>query len=215
MAIGDTLRRSREVRLVALALALGCVAIDLSLHLSSIPWVLQARVPLSWFALLSFGALAQWDRESLGLRLTPIQGWGYWFKLTAALALVTLALIAGAFGLFYLLGRELVGPSLPWEPDVVLRWLVTGCLEAPLYEETIYRFALCVGVVAFAGRWPAIIVSGLVFAWLHFVYGNPGPDNFVAGYVLAWAFLRSGSLAVPIVLHALGNLFVLIVLLIL
>ena len=40
---------------------------------------------------------------------------------------------------------------------------------------------------------------------LHFFYGNPGLDNFVGGYVFAWAYVRSGSLYVPMTLHALGN----------
>ena len=32
------------------------------------------------------------------------------------------------------------------------------------------------------------------------------PDNFIAGFFLTWAYLKGGSLAVPVVLHALGNL---------
>ncbi len=52
----------------------------------------------------------------------------------------------------------------------------------------------------------AIVIDGAVFALLHFVYGNASPDNFVGGYVLAWAYLRSGTIVVPLVLHAAGNL---------
>ena len=38
----------------------------------------------------------------------------------------------------------------------------------------------------------------------------PGPDNLIAGFFLAWAFLKSGSIIVPLALHALGNLCALV-----
>ena len=53
-----------------------------------------------------------------------------------------------------------------------------------------------------------IILSGTVFALAHLVGGNPGPDNFIAGFILAWAFLKSGTLLIPILLHFAGNLCV-------
>jgi membrane protease YdiL (CAAX protease family) len=49
-----------------------------------------------------------------------------------------------------------------------------------------------------------------VFAGLHVVTGVASPDNLIAGYILAWAYLKSGSLFIPVTLHALGNLSVLI-----
>jgi len=80
-----------------------------------------------------------------------------------------------------------------------------SCVHYPLLEETLYRLVLLVPLVALLGcRW-AIVISGAVFAALHFAYGNPAPDNFVAGYLLAWAYLKSGSIVIPIAWHALGN----------
>ena len=64
-------------------------------------------------------------------------------------------------------------------------------------------------MVRLIGPWGTIFLSGCAFGALHFLYGNPAPDNFIAGYFLAWAYLKSGSVVVPIVLHSLGNLFVL------
>ena len=58
------------------------------------------------------------------------------------------------------------------------------------------------------GKWPTIIASGLVFAALHFRFGVASPDNAIAGFVLAWAYIKSESILVPITLHALGNLAV-------
>jgi membrane protease YdiL (CAAX protease family) len=41
---------------------------------------------------------------------------------------------------------------------------------------------------------------------MHIVAGVPSPENLVGGFFLAWAFLKSSSIAVPVVLHSLGNL---------
>jgi membrane protease YdiL (CAAX protease family) len=38
------------------------------------------------------------------------------------------------------------------------------------------------------------------------IYCNPSPENLVGGFFLAWAYLKSGGLAVPVLLHGLGNL---------
>jgi membrane protease YdiL (CAAX protease family) len=76
---------------------------------------------------------------------------------------------------------------------------------APLVEESIYRLVLCFPTTAAIGSTGTIILSGTIFAGLHFVYGNPSPDNCLAGYVLTWAYLKSGSLLVPITLHSFGN----------
>lgn len=56
---------------------------------------------------------------------------------------------------------------------------------------------------------PTVIVGGTLFAALHFVYGNAAPDNVVAGFFLTWAYLKSGTLVIPIIYHAAGNGFVL------
>jgi membrane protease YdiL (CAAX protease family) len=80
------------------------------------------------------------------------------------------------------------------------------CVDYPLFEEVLYRLAVCVPVAAWLGPRVAIAASGFIFAGLHVLYGNPSPDNLLGGFILAWAFLRSGTLVVPIALHSLGNL---------
>src|SRR5439155_10185900 len=84
------------------------------------------------------------------------------------------------------------------------------CVFAPVLEEAVYRLALCVPLAVWLGPWRAIVVSGLAFAGLHVAYGNPSPENLVGGLFLAWAYLKSESIVVPVVLHSLGNLCVLI-----
>jgi membrane protease YdiL (CAAX protease family) len=94
-------------------------------------------------------------------------------------------------------------PTIP--PDQAVPAFVHMCLIARALEETIYRLVVCVPTPATFGPKTAILVSGATFAGLHFVYGNPSPDNLLAGDVLAWAYLESGSLVFPIALHSLGN----------
>jgi membrane protease YdiL (CAAX protease family) len=83
------------------------------------------------------------------------------------------------------------------------------CVFAPLLEEAIYRVALCVPLAAVAGPKWAIVVSGTAFGFLHAFYGNLSPENALGGFFLAWAYLRSGSVCVPVTLHAAGNLLIL------
>ena len=87
-----------------------------------------------------------------------------------------------------------------------LRRIYMVGLSAPLLEETIHRLAFCTAAVAVSGRWPTIAASRLLFGALHIFYGNPDPSNMVGGFVLAWSFLKSGSILVPVALHSLGNL---------
>jgi membrane protease YdiL (CAAX protease family) len=73
-------------------------------------------------------------------------------------------------------------------------------------EEGVYRLLLCAPLVAVLRPGGAVAASGVVFAALHFRYGNPSPDNFIGGYLFAWAYLKSGTIAVPLALHAAANL---------
>ena len=95
------------------------------------------------------------------------------------------------------------------EPAAVGPAFLRMCVFAPLLEEAIYRVALCVPLAATVGAGWAVAASGAAFGLLHAVYGNPSPENVLGGFFLAWAYLRSGSACVPVLLHAAGNLLVL------
>ena len=64
---------------------------------------------------------------------------------------------------------------------------------------------LTIAVLQTLGERMTILLSGFVFAVVHILWGNPGPDNQIAGFLLQWAYLRSGTILVPIALHAAGN----------
>ena len=144
------------------------------------------------------------DSASMGLRITPLQPIRYWIRVTALIAFAMFVVILVCLGFAFAVGLEFTIPTIPpWRADTMFKHM---CLRAPLLEEPIFRLVLCVPMTAAFGPTRTIIINGIVFAGAHFLWGNPGPDNFIAGYFLAWAYLKSGSLLVPVTLHFLGNL---------
>jgi membrane protease YdiL (CAAX protease family) len=185
------------------------VAVDLLLvHVRMAEVLIDPRWLLTLVPLAAYLLLARGDRRSIGLNLAPLQGWGYWCRITLILGLLTGGLVGGlvviAWGVYRLLGMDL--PVYATPPHRVADAFVGMCVTAPLLEESIYRIAVCVPAAVLLRPAGAIAVSGLLFGLLHVLAGNPGPDNLIAGFFLAWAFVKSGSIMVPLVWHSLGNL---------
>ncbi|MBN2362641.1 CPBP family intramembrane metalloprotease [candidate division WOR-3 bacterium] len=89
--------------------------------------------------------------------------------------------------------------------EFLFRQLKYFAFEIPLIEETIYRVVLCASLRSVAGYKTTIFISGTLFAFLHFIYGNPAIDNILGGYFLSWAFLTGKSIIIPVVFHSAGN----------
>ncbi len=141
----------------------------------------------------------------LGLRLSPNKGWLYWCRFTLWTGLILGALLLAAVGIVWLSTGKMELRHMPRAPlsiDAIL-W---ACVHAPLYEEVLYRALLTVAVFPLLGFRGTIIAGGLIFGLAHILGGNPGLDNQVAGFILGWAFLRGGSILVPMAMHATGNL---------
>ena len=185
--------------------AASAVAIDLILAWHYVSFALRALVVLGAIAFLL--VLTQGHFASLGLRSRPIQGYAYWIRVTAFIALGMALLLGAALGVWMLLGHDL--PVYKTAPAAFWSSFVHMCILAPLVEEALYRFVVCVSAVRVLKYWGAIVLSGALFAALHVAYGNPSPENAIGGFVLAWAYLKSGSIVVPIVWHMFGNLAVL------
>jgi len=168
------------------------------------------RLVLPWhrFILAGTGAaaiswLSGFDRQALGLVLRPIQGYRYWVKAGIAVG-------ASVLGFCLLILAVIEATGLPLSlrglsPHEASSFAFYACLGAPIHEELLYRLVLCLPLMAVAGPKFTIIAGGAVFAALHFAYGNPAPTNFIAGFFFCWAYLRSGTLLVPIVFHGAGN----------
>ncbi len=99
-------------------------------------------------------------------------------------------------------------PIYSTAPSELPSRLISAGVEAPLAEEIVYRGVICVAFVPILRRWGAILLSGALFALLHVRYGNPSPENAIGGFVLAWSYLHSGSILLPLAWHSLGNLVV-------
>jgi len=140
---------------------------------------------------------------ALGLRLAPKQGWPFWLRVSAALSVVQLVVVV-------IVLRRFPSISLGRLEPLTLQRLVSGCLIAPVAEEILYRMLICPPAVALARSWVGIIVSGAVFASAHFLAGVATVDNLIGGFFLAWLFIKSETILVPIVLHSISNLILLI-----
>jgi membrane protease YdiL (CAAX protease family) len=137
----------------------------------------------------------------LGFKLTPVGGWGYWFRLGLQFLLIIIVL-CGICGFTWWLYDWPI-PLIPVRPSLSI--VCHYCVDAPFYEELVFRSLLFVAVVPTVGGRGAIILSGVLFAVIHILRGNPGPDNQIAGFMLGWALLKSRTILVPIAMHSAGN----------
>lgn len=207
-SIGEALRQPLSTRWTAGAVAAAMVVCDLVLtHYAQ--YMTPYRLGFLLVTIGVYGSLCRWDTPSLGLTLRPIQGYVYWVKATLVIGLIMLGVLGTAIATYRIAGWSL--HLAPRPLSEVPGWFYFACINAPILEEIVYRFILCVAAAAVVGPMGAIILSGIAFGALHVVAGVASPDNLIAGFILAWAYLKSGSLAVPITLHALGNFCILAV----
>lgn len=203
--IGRRLSSSRNGLAVASAVGASVVTADLALvWWGCYPESMEGRGVLAVVALAAHLRLTDGDLASVGLHLTPSQGWRWWVKASLWIGLAVAACVVVGLGLWVLSGRDV--PIYATPPSGIGRSFLWMCVFAPVLEEVIYRLALCVPLAVGLGPWGAIVVSGLAFAGLHVAGGNPSPENLVGGLFLAWAYLKSESIVVPVLLHGLGNL---------
>jgi uncharacterized protein len=208
--IGRAFREDRRRGAIALALALALMAAEfLTEYLGAWPYQQRgSHLVVVLGVVLVMWRLAGRDAETLGLRMRIEPSPRFWLSAVALCALAVAILAAG-----YLLvsGKY---QSLTFNPPDAhtFKWrFPDACIFYPVLEELLYRVILCSVLVAWIGKWPTVFVSGMIFGLVHVMYGVAGPDNFVGGYFLAWAYLRSGSVTVPIAMHSGGNLLVLLV----
>ena len=165
-----------------------------------VQWGLTAGF-LAWW-LLAGGALAP-----LGL-VTAAAGW-QWLVVGAGVAIL-------AFQLFQVLtalrdpeqlarvrrqSGELsaIAPQSPPER----RSFVAVSITAGVCEEILYRGLLLAILAATLGTWPAVLLSSAIFGLGHAYQGWSGIGKTAAvGLLLALLAVGSGSLFVPILLHA-------------
>lgn len=203
-SLGSTFDTVR-VRLAALAFATIIVALDLLRARGWAPDYVPPRLLLGAVVALAAAWIAARDpRGAASLGLAPLdrderRWWWRWALRIAGACALALAVIV-VFSAIR--GAPLWSYQPPSSAAESVMW---QCLVWPVHEEIVYRLALVPVWVAIAGHRVAFVIGAALFALLHVAYGNLDPSNGLGAIVLTWAFLRSGSLALTIGLHAGGN----------
>jgi membrane protease YdiL (CAAX protease family) len=207
-AIGKGLRQSPRLLVTTTAFAVAILALTLILTTPSgqqFDYGRGAYLTLATIGCLYFGFVAAHvpgTAGALGFRLAPKQGWLYWLWVSPAIGLVQLTVLI-------IWGKVFSGMSLGLPEALTWQRFLAACFIAPVVEEILFRMVLCPPAVALAGSWGGIIIGGVVFAYAHFVAGVAAPDNQMGGFVLAWTFVKSETIILPIALHSISNLIAL------
>jgi uncharacterized protein len=84
-----------------------------------------------------------------------------------------------------------------------LRWGLLVSLFAGLFEEIAYRGYLMAYFGAWFGPWGALAASSVLFGLAHLYQGKWGvPVTTLLGALFGWVYIETGSLLLPILLHA-------------
>ena len=179
-------------------------------------WGILAHYGLRAASALLFGfAFIHWRAlrtEDMGLTFRSFREDAAWtLKVVAILALAALLFIGLSLAFIRLFDIDLRRWSF-FETDHVgwTGYLLCSVVAAPIVEEGVYRSLLTPALRAGYGDRGAIVAGALLFYVLHLVYGQPWwmVHYLVAGAILTWAFLRRGRLWICVLLHAGGNLLV-------
>lgn len=198
---GESRRATAAARLIALATVLQFMTAHRLWQLPFPNWMPETY---ALFGLVAVLVLSGGDARGLGLCLQPARGWWHWCRIGLWLgAAIGFALLAW-MGFVYAAGITLPVPRI--EPPQRWPTFVYMCIYAPLLEELLFRSLLIFAVRPTLGDRGAIVTSGVLFAAMHVIGGNASPENQIAGFVFAWAFVQSGTVVVPLSWHAIGNM---------
>ena len=85
-----------------------------------------------------------------------------------------------------------------------------SCILTPISEELLFRGYILDSINRIHGKWPAILLSSLLFGLVHFDPYIIGMAT-IGGVIYGWIRIRAGSLIPGIVAHAMWNTMALIV----
>lgn len=165
--------------------------------LAALAWSIRRR-RLSWGAAFGIAGPDIWRRTGQGV----VWYMGILPFIFAAALIYQLALFHFGYSLsvqnvvLYFLGAR--------APGMLAFLLLLSLILAPVTEEALFRGVALPLLARTAGAIPAIVLTALCFALVHFHVPALAP-LFVLAVGFALAYIVTGSLWVPIVMHALFN----------
>lgn len=153
----------------------------------------------------------------VAIRLRKRGSYQEYLRLVRPSAKSLLAWSMSGLAIMFLFDVLRMGLGRPVIPQEVLEWYRTAgslplmwlafVLVAPIFEEVWFRGFMLRGLAASrVGAGGAILLSAIFWALLHLHYDSFGVATiFVFGLILGAAQVRTGSLYVPIAMHALNN----------
>ena len=81
---------------------------------------------------------------------------------------------------------------------------VTTAILAPLLEETVFRGFLLPSLAKYVGTPAAVVLSSVAFGLVHFA-ARDTPQLTALGMLLGFAYVRSGNLLAPMIIHGAWN----------
>ena len=170
-------------------------------------------------AALFAGLMVHWGTVSsseFGLARGPFREDAAWtLRCVAALVVVSLLLMAVAVAVIRLFDiplnqvifLETKGKDAPGTWGL---YLLCSVVAAPIVEEFVYRSLLTPALRSGYGDRGAILAGAMLFYVLHLVYNRQWwmAHYLVAGGILTWAYLKRGRLWICVLLHAGGNLLI-------
>ena len=189
-----TASRDRALALYSFALdTLECAATALVLRASLAAY---GPLPPGWFALNACGAARHWR-----LVLAACAA----FPLLSALTALAYDTLGGAVAPAFWQGASFAALHAgSCDGVALLMYVASYTLLAPIWEEAVFRGFLLPSLCRYLPAHAAVCLSAAIFAGAHCSATAPG--LLLLGVLLGGVYVRTRSLAAPILLHGLWNL---------
>ena len=133
-----------------------------------------------------------------------------------AMIVDNIAVLIYAIAFIFFFGEPTTITELPggtsWEssPTALILTFISICILTPISEELLFRGYMLDALNRLHGKWPAIIISSIIFGMVHFDPFTMGMAT-IGGVIYGWIRMRTGSLVPGIVAHAMWNTMALMV----
>ena len=127
-----------------------------------------------------------------------------------AMIVDNIAVLIYAIAFIFFFGEPTTITELPggtsWDssPVGLILTFISICILTPIVEELLFRGYILDALNRLHGKWPAIIISSIIFGMVHFDPFTMGMAT-IGGVIYGWIRMRTGSLVPGSVAHAMWN----------